>query len=66
MGKPVPDYINGNFDKKVMPLGVVMDERICTGVEYARFSKTFMKYLKNPELLEKKPEVSEEKETAAV
>lgn len=66
MGKPVPDYINGNFDKKVMPLGVVMDERICTGSEYAKFSKTFMKYLKNPERLEKKTEAAEEKEEACV
>ena len=52
MGKPVPDYMSGNLNKKIMPLGVVMDERICTGIEYARFSSAFARYLKNPELLE--------------
>ena len=66
MGKPVPDYISGNYDKKIMPLGIVMDERISTGSQYAKFSKTFMQYLKHPERLEKKAEVAEEKEEATV
>lgn len=53
MGKPVPDFINGNYGKRIMPLSFVMDERICSGVEFARFGQTFLRYLKHPEMLEK-------------
>ena len=35
-----------------MPLGIVMDERICTGHEYALFWQTLRRYLKHPELTE--------------
>ncbi len=74
MGKPVPDFINGNFDKKVMPLGVVMDERICSGHEYAAFCSDFRRYLTHPEMLEENFDGSvdveaateEAQETAAV
>ena len=52
MGKPVPDYMSGNLTKKIMPLGVVMDERICTGYEYAAFCNDFRKFLRKPEELE--------------
>ena len=52
MGKPVPDYMSGNLNKKIMPLGVVMDERICTGYEYAAFCNDFRKFLRKPETLE--------------
>ena len=52
MGKPVPDFLSGNYEKKLMPLGVVMDERICSGYEFAVFYKDFRRFLKNPELLE--------------
>ena len=38
--------------RKLMPLGVVMDERIATGIEYSRFFAAFERYLKNPEVLE--------------
>ena len=38
--------------KKQLPLGVVMDERIATGIEYSRFFAAFERYLKKPELLE--------------
>ena len=38
--------------KKALPLGIVMDERICTGVEYARFAVTLRQYLQHPERLE--------------
>ena len=38
MGKPVPDYMSGNLNKKIMPLGVVMDERICTAMNMPRFT----------------------------
>ena len=53
MGKPVPDYMSGDLSKKIMPLGVVMDERICTGFEYAAFCNDFRKFLRKPEVLEK-------------
>ena len=38
--------------KKQLPLGVVMDERIATGIEYSRFFAAFERYLKHPEMLE--------------
>ena len=41
MGKPVPNYMSGDLSKKMMPLGIVMDERICTGYEYAAFCNDF-------------------------
>lgn len=53
MGKPVPDPMAPEgVRKKLLPLGVVMDERIATGIEYSRFFAAFERYLKKPELLE--------------
>jgi len=53
MGKPVQDPLHPDDKrKKLMPLGVVMDERIATGIEYSRFFAAFERYLKKPELLE--------------
>ena len=52
MGKPEPDFMNGNYDKKALPLSVVMDERICTGHDYAAFFFDVQRYLRQPELLE--------------
>ena len=53
MGKPVLDPLAGPVSrKKLMPLGVVMDERVATGIEYSRFFAAFSRYLKNPEVLE--------------
>ena len=52
MGKPIPNFLTGEYNKKIMPLGVVMDERICTGHEYALFWQTLRRYLKHPELTE--------------
>ena len=53
MGKPVPDPMAApGSRKKLMPLGVVMDERIATGMEYSRFFAAFSRYLKDPEALE--------------
>ncbi len=52
MGKPVMDYIHGNYKKKLLPLSVVMDERICGGVEFATFWGSFSRYLRHPELTE--------------
>ena len=52
MGKPVPNYISGDLSKKMMPLGIVMDERICTGYEYAAFCHDFRRCLRDPSCLE--------------
>ena len=53
MGKPVLDPLAGpGSRKKLMSLGVVMDERVATGIEYSRFFAAFSRYLKNPEVLE--------------
>lgn len=67
VGKAVPNFMSGELDKKLMPISVVMDERICTGHEYALFNKALQRYLRNPELLEKPASaVREERETVAV
>lgn len=42
--------------EKCMPLGVVMDERICSGIYFAAAFRKFSNYLENPEILETKPE----------
>ncbi len=42
--------------ERCMPLGVVMDERICSGSYFAAAFRKMQKYLKNPELLELPPE----------
>lgn len=39
-----------------MPIGVVMDERICSGSYFAAAFRAMKKYLANPELLELPPE----------
>lgn len=52
MGKPVVNHLDPEQRRKLMPLGIVMDERICTGIEYARFSNAFGRYLRHPEELE--------------
>jgi hypothetical protein len=55
MGKPVLDPMAPeSARKKLMPLGVVMDERVATGIEYSRFFAAFARYLKKPELLERR------------
>ena len=51
MGKPVPNYMAGDLSRKMMPLGIVMDERICTGYEYAAFCHDFRRLLCKPEVL---------------
>ncbi len=48
-GKPVR--------KRVLPVGVVADERVCAGMIYSKMVASMLRYLKNPELLEEKPEV---------
>ncbi len=42
--------------EKCLPLGIVMDERICSGSYFASAFRKMKKYLKNPELLELPPE----------
>ena len=39
-----------------LPIGVTMDERICSGSYFATAFKALKKYLTNPELLETPPE----------
>lgn len=41
---------------RMLPLGVVVDERVAAGAEYAKMLSRMNKYLKNPSLLEQKPE----------
>ncbi len=49
--------LNGEIEfEKCIPMGVVMDERICSGSYFAMAFRQFRKYLKNPELLEVKPD----------
>lgn len=64
MGKPVPNYMSGDLSKKMMPLGIVMDERIATGYEYASFYNDFRKHIRRPELLETPFDGSAAPETA--
>jgi len=47
---------DGVKHRNVIPLGIVMDERICGGAAYAQGMNYFKKLLENPELLEKRPE----------
>lgn len=35
-----------------IPIGVVSDERVCSGADYAQGMRTVLRYLNNPELLE--------------
>lgn len=42
--------------ERCIPMGVVMDERICSGAYFAMAFRKFRKYLEDPTLLEVKPE----------
>ncbi|MBR0507658.1 MAG: 2-oxo acid dehydrogenase subunit E2 [Clostridia bacterium] len=42
--------------EKCIPVGFVMDERICSGLQYVLASKRILHYLKHPEQLEVPPE----------
>ncbi|MDD2232251.1 MAG: 2-oxo acid dehydrogenase subunit E2 [Sphaerochaetaceae bacterium] len=62
MGNPreVPKRVHGQIVfSRCIPLGVVMDERICSGSYFASAFQSIRKYLTHPELLEKT--LSEEK-----
>lgn len=59
MGTPriVPKLKKGEVVfERTLPLGVVMDERICSGSYFAKVFKKVTKYLNDPELLESPPE----------
>lgn len=59
--REVPKRKNGEIVfEKCMPLGVVMDERICSGSYYAIAFRRMKQYLANPELLEQPPKVINE------
>ena len=45
--------------EKCMPLGVVMDERICSGIYFAAAFRKLSTYLENPALLEERPKTPE-------
>lgn len=59
MGKPIKKtYVDdeGNaYEKKIMELGIMTDERIANGHYLGRCFRELDKYLKNPEILEEKP-----------
>ena len=42
--------------KRWLPIGIVADERICSGAHYSGFFSAMNNYLKHPELLETPPE----------
>ena len=65
VGKNSPNFLTGELNKKLIPLKVVMDERICTGHDYTMFNKTFQQYMKNPETLDKNYRAAEETAAAA-
>lgn len=47
----------GNVKRtRVMPLGVVADERVCSGYVYSQMVSKILKYIGNPHLLETPPE----------
>lgn len=46
--------------ERCMPLGVVMDERICSGSYFAIAFRRMSQYLRNPKLLESPPQVVNE------
>ncbi|MBQ6089187.1 MAG: hypothetical protein IJK95_06480 [Firmicutes bacterium] len=60
MGRPLrKTYIDddGNaYDRKIMELGIVTDERIAHGQYFGRCFREMNGYLRNPEILEKRPE----------
>jgi len=60
----VPKRIKGEIvHEKCMPIGLVMDERICSGTYYARAFNRVSVYLKDPRLLEGPPKVVNHDET---
>lgn len=59
MGQPEKKLVkNGELieERKIMPLGIVTDERIANGHYYGRCFRELTRFYRNPELLEEKPE----------
>ena len=56
MGKMQDKTRPGEPKQRVIPIGVVVDERIAPGITFARGFNTIKKYLAHPELLEVPPE----------
>lgn len=55
--REIPKTVDGEIVlEKYMPMGVVMDERICSGGYFAQAFKRFRGYLQDPEILEQRPE----------
>lgn len=55
--REVPKRKNGEIvHEKCLPLGLVMDERICSGLYFSEAFRTLKKYLSNPALLELPPD----------
>nr|MDD6336408.1 2-oxoglutarate dehydrogenase [bacterium] len=44
------------FFERCLPLGVVLDDRICSGKHYALAFERFQEYLRDPALLETPPQ----------
>ncbi len=42
--------------RRYMPIGIVVDERVCSGAHYARFFNDMRRYLDHPELLVEPPQ----------
>ena len=56
--REIPKRVAGEIiHEKCIPLGIVMDERICSGSYFALAFRKMKKYLSNPSLLEAPPEV---------
>ena len=51
-----PDGQGGIRMKRVLPIGITVDERVCSGAHYAAFFAEAIKNMNHPELLEKPPE----------
>ncbi len=45
------------YFERTIPMGITMDERICSGAYFALAFRKFRKYLEHPEMLEQKPEI---------
>ena len=59
MGLPekIAEVENGETRmKRYLPIGITVDERVCSGAHYARFFADMRRYLEHPELLEDPPE----------
>ncbi len=59
MGSPekTVEMVDGEpKEVRYLPLGVVMDERIASGLEYAQAFRKFAHYMEHPEVLEQPPE----------